>query len=211
MNSLMFFLITLITTPLCAATLPIGIFSKGEIGLWESESFSGETRYTIDQQEGRKVLRADANASASGLVKKAEIDLNATPYLHWDWKVDASLPGLNERSKPGDDYAARVYVVVSGGAFFWKTRTLVYVWSGSEPVGTSWKNAYTGNARHIALRSGNADAGDWVSEKRNVRVDFKNVFGDDIEKLDAVAIMTDTDNSGLSATAWYGDITFSSE
>jgi hypothetical protein len=63
----------------------------------------------------------------------------------------------------------------------------------------------------MALRSGGARAGQWLSEKRNIQMDFKHLFGEDIRRLDAVAIMTDTDNSRQAATAWYGDIYFSAE
>jgi len=98
--------------------------------------------------------------------------------------------------------------VVSGGVAFWKTRSLVYVWSSGQPVGATWNNAYTSNARVMALRSGMRDAGHWVSEKRDIRADFKQLFGEEIDAIDAIALMTDTDNSGQRATAWYGDIVF---
>jgi hypothetical protein len=102
-------------------------------------------------------------------------------------------------------------VIVSGGLAFWRTRSLVYVWSSNQPKGSTWDNAFTDNAKVIALESGDADAGRWIREKRDVRADFRRLFGDDVDTLDAVAIMTDTDNSGQSATAWYGDISFVSE
>ena len=136
-------------------------------------------------------------------------DSTRTPFLRWSWTVDHVLENVDERSKGGDDYPARVYVVVSGGAAFWRTRSVVYVWSSSQPVGSTWHNAYTSNARVIAIRSGQPGA--WQQERRDVRADFRRLFGDDIEALDAVAIMTDTDNSGQSARAWYGDISFSAE
>jgi len=128
--------------------------------------------------------------------------------LNWSWRVDQVLKGTDERSKDGDDYPARVYVVASGGAALWKTRSLVYVWSSNQPVGATWNNAFTDNARVMALRSGTQDAGRWVSEKRDIRADFQRLFGRDIDAVDAVALMTDTDNSGQRASAWYGDIYF---
>ena len=157
---------------------------------------------------GRRALFADSRGAASGLYREIRVDLNRTPWLQWSWRVDRVLSGVDERTKAGDDYPARVYVVVSGGAAFWKTRSLVYVWSSHQPVGATWNNAFTSNARVMALRSGTGDAGRWVSEKRDIRADFRQLFGEDIEQIDAVALMTDTDNSGQSATAWYGDIYF---
>lgn len=188
--------------------LMIGRFSAGDRQDWQTKSFKGETRYSIDDRSGQRALFADSQGTASGLYREIRVDLNRTPWLNWSWRVDKVLNGVDERSKAGDDYPARVYVVVSGGAAFWKTRSLVYVWSSNQPVGTTWNSAFTANARVMALRSGTKDAGRWVSEKRDIRADFRQLFGEDIEAIDAVALMTDTDNSGQSATAWYGDIYF---
>lgn len=196
---------------IAAEPLWVGQFSAGDLKGWQAKSFLGETAYDLVDLDGRRVLRASSQAAASGLYREMAIDLEATPYLNWSWRVAGILAGVDERSKAGDDYPARVYVVVSGGALFWKTRSLVYVWSSNQPVGSTWNNAFTANARVMALRSGGAQAGQWLSEKRNIRMDFKHLFGEDIRRLDAVAIMTDTDNSRQAATAWYGDIYFSAE
>jgi hypothetical protein len=188
--------------------LMIGRFSAGDLNDWQTKSFKGETRYTFDEKSGRRALFADSRGAASGLYREIRVDLTRTPWLNWSWRVDRVLNGVDERDKSGDDYPARVYVVVSGGAAFWKTRSLVYVWSSNQPVGATWNNAFTSNARVMALRSGTKDAGRWVSEKRDIRADFRQLFGTDIDRIDAVALMTDADNSGQSASAWYGDIDF---
>lgn len=186
----------------------IGRFSASDLKDWQTKSFKGETRYGFDDKSGQRALFADSQGAASGLYREIRVDLTRTPWLNWSWRVDKVLNGIDERSKEGDDYPARVYVVVSGGAAFWKTRSLVYVWSSNQPVGATWNNAFTDNARVMALRSGAKGAGRWVNEKRDIRADFRQLFGEDIAAIDAVALMTDTDNSGQSATAWYGDIYF---
>ena len=189
-----------------AAILMVGHFSAGDLQDWKTKSFAGETQYQRVEKDGRRVLQADSKGTASGLYREITVNLERTPYLNWSWRVNNVLTGVDERTKAGDDYPARVYVVVSGGLAFWRTRSLVYVWSSNQPVGSTWDNAFTSNVRTIALRSGNV-AG-WFNEKRNVRADFKRLFGDDIQQINAVALMTDTDNSGQAATAWYGDIYF---
>jgi len=194
-----------------AETLPIGRFSAGDLGGWKEKSFVGNTHYQIIDTEQGKVLHAGAQSSASGMFRKVRIDLTRTPWLHWSWRVDETFSGNDERSKAGDDYPARVYVVVDGGMFFWRTRAVNYVWSSNQPVTTSWPNAFTGNAMMVAVRSGSADTGRWVQERRNVREDLKRLFGEDITHIDAVAVMTDSDNTGQSASAFYGDIYFASE
>jgi len=211
MPLLLIVLLLIMLSPVVAAeTLPVGLFSKGDLQGWEGKSFVDDTRYEIVDTPRGKALRATARASASGLFKKVRIDLTRTPWLHWSWRVEQALRGNDERSKAGDDYPARVYVVVDGGLFFWRTRAVNYVWSGHQPVGASWPNAFTGNAMMIAVRSA-GDAGQWQHERRNVREDLRRLFGEDIDHIDAVAVMTDSDNTGQTASALYGDIYFASE
>jgi len=192
-------------------TLLVGGFESGDLSGWEVKEFKGKTDYSIAYVEARKVLVAKSSAAASAMLRKIEVDLEKTPWLNWTWRIDDTLGPLNERTREGDDYPARVYVVISGGMFFWKTRALNYVWSNNQPVGSSWPNAYTSNAVMLALQSGRKHRGKWISEKRNVRDDLKRLLGGDSARIDAVAIMTDTDNGGGKVVAYYGDIYFTSE
>jgi len=194
-----------------AEQMNITHFSQNDLNGWKTKTFKGETRYALANDKGRYVLKADSRDSASGLFHKVKVDLTRTPFLNWSWKVGNILSGIDERTKKGDDYPARVYVVFSQGIFFWRTRAINYVWSSNQPVGSIWPNAYTGNARMIALESGREKTGTWLNERRDVRADYRRLFGEEPDSVDAIAIMTDTDNSGLSATAWYGDIWFSAE
>lgn len=178
---------------------------------WTSKVFKGNTLYQPAILAGSAVIKAEARASASGLFREIEIDLHKTPILNWRWQVEGTFTGNNERSKQGDDYSARVYVVISGGAFFWRTKALNYVWSSNQAVGSQWPNAYTRNAQMLAVTSGAPQATNWVSVRRNVRDDLKQVFGQDFDTLNAVALMTDADNTGQAATAYYGEVYFSAE
>ncbi|MDB3936050.1 DUF3047 domain-containing protein [Granulosicoccus sp.] len=190
----------------------IGDFSAGSLTHWKTQSFAGDTEYNIEQRDGKSVLVANSSGTASALGRKIKVDLTKTPYVNWSWKVDSAMSNLDERSKQGDDYAARLYVVKSSGALFWKTKAVNYVWSGNEPKDTSWKSAWKPkNDVMVAVRGPDDSLGEWKTEKRNVREDFKKIYGIDIKRIEGVAIMTDTDNSGLSATAEYGDIYFSAE
>ncbi len=210
------FLSMLLLTSLCshlaqAETLVVGDFGQGQLSQWEEKSFAGHTRYTLIETESGTVLKAQSQGSASGLFRKIEIDLTKTPYLNWSWRIDNLIEGNNERDKSGDDYPARLYIVISGGLLFWNTRALNYVWSSNQPVGSHWPNAFTANAQMVAVRSGNGQLGQWITEKRNVREDLKQLFGEEITKIDAVAIMSDSDNTGQSTSAYFGDIYFTSE
>jgi len=186
-------------------------FSGESLHEWQEKSFVGNTRYQFVTDGERVALEASAVGTASGLFREIEIDLNKTPYLNWSWWIDDVLHGNDETVKSGDDYPVRVYVVVSGGLFFWRTRAINYVWSNSQPIDHHWPNAYTSRAAMVALRTGNQQRGQWLQEKRNIREDFRRLFGIDIEQIDAVAIMSDSDNSGGQVRARYGNIYFSAQ
>ncbi len=188
-----------------AGALP-SIFEPGLPG-WQEKEFAGRTVYTPLPQE--KLLLAESGGTASGLFFEQSVDVRTTPWLNWSWRVENVLSGVNEREKSGDDYPARIYVVAKGGLAFWKTRALSYVWASALPAGSMWPNAFTANAHMIAVRGGKEGLGRMLSEKRNIREDWMRAFGEDIETIDAVAIMTDTDNSGQKARAWYGQPFFS--
>lgn len=193
---------------LAAESDRINLLALPSLAGWEENSFSGNTHYEVVQLDGSPALLASSNQSASGLVHKQTIDLNQTPYLSWSWRVDHLLHDVDERSKGGDDYPARVYVVISGGLLFWRTRALNYVWSSNQAIGSQWPNAFTSNATLVAIRNNTSPLNQWLTEKRNIREDIKRYLGLDADHIDAVAIMTDTDNSGQSATAYYRDIVF---
>lgn len=191
----------------------ISFFSKGKMDEWKPKKFVGETEYRLVQLDDRTVLEAVSNGSASGLIKKIEVNITETPFLNWSWRIENKIEGsFNEKEKSGDDYAARIYVVVSGGIAIWNTRALNYVWARHSEKEDIWPNAFApDNARMIALRSSEARTGQWYTEKRDIRKDFRRIFGRDINTIDAVVLMTDTDNTMKNAKAYYGDIFFSSK
>lgn len=192
--------------------ITIAEFSKKSLEDWEEKEFENETRYSFVELDGETALQAVSDTSASGMFRKIEVDIERFPYLNWHWRIDQSLPAMDETTKDFDDYVARIYVVKSGGFFFWKTKALNYVWSSRESKDAVWPNAFApNNTRMLAVRSASDASGIWYHEKRNIYEDLKAWLGEEVDQIDAVAIMTDTDNSGLRAKAYYGDIYFSAE
>jgi hypothetical protein len=177
---------------------------------WEEKSFSGKTNYRVTTEDGIRCLRAGSRASASALIYRIEYDPGEYPFLHWRWKVDGVIRKGDERTKQGDDYSARVYVVFPS-FLFWKTRALNYIWANRLPKGEGVPNPFTSNAVMIAVRSGSEDTGRWFEERRNILEDFRRFFGEDAPKTGAVAVMTDTDNTGEEAGACYGPIWISAD
>ncbi|MDD5413044.1 MAG: DUF3047 domain-containing protein [Methylobacter sp.] len=190
----------------------MGEFSRNRLDGWDHKSFKGETRYQLQTLDGVMVLKADSQSAASGLFKEQRIDLEQTPFLNWSWHITNHLEGLNEQSKTGDDYAARIYVVVKDGLAFWQTKAINYVWASNTTIDSVWVNTFAGDhAMMITLRGPETSLNSWYNEKRNVKDDLQRLFGEDLHTIDAVALMTDTDNSNGQVSAFYGDIWFSKD
>ena len=188
----------------------ISSFKEKGLADWEEKSFKGNTSYQVVDLDGMKVLQAVSLMSASGLYKIYRINLKETPFLNWRWRIENRIDSGDETKKSGDDYAARVYLIIDGGFLFWKTKALSYVWANSAVKGSVWDNAFAGKSvKMLALRSAGDETKKWLTEKRNVYEDMKRVFGEEISTIDAVAVMTDTDNSKSQAITYYTDIYFS--
>jgi len=195
-----------------ADQLPVADFSKSSLKGWEDKVFTSKTSYQLFQLKDKKVLKAESQDSASGLIKRIHVDLKRYSYLNWSWRIENRLDVKNETIKPGDDYAARIYVVIDGRMLLWRTKAVNYVWANEASKGEIWQNAFVGkNAIMMALRSRQDKTSTWYSEKRNVYEDLKRLFGTEFHFIDAIALMTDTDNSHGQVKSYYGDIYFSSE
>jgi len=192
-----------------ADTVAVSRFDSAGLAGWERKSFRGETEYSLVRDGESTVLMGHSRATASGIYRKVTIDPLQYRYLRWKWKVKEPLGNGLEKTKAGDDYSARMYVVFPG-FFFWQTKAINYVWAGRLPREESFPNPYTGNAMMVVVESGADKAGTWVTEQRDILADYRRLFGGEPRKLGAIAIMTDSDNTGGSATAWYSDITLSS-
>ena len=168
---------------------------------WQKILFDGETLY--QPQDG--CIRAEADDSASGLIREVRQPLTDDTRLTWSWRASEPLqPGQSaaEKTKAGDDFLARVYVIHEG-FFFWQTKAINYVWSREHPEGASWPNPFTGNAVMVSVQSGDSGLGEWHTFERDVKADFRRFHDMAVEEIDAVAIMTDADNSDGYASACY--------
>jgi hypothetical protein len=204
---------TAVTTPARGQPEPIDVagFGAGDRSQWQAEIFAGETVYDFVPFAGGTALHARAAGTASGLYREMEIDLRKTPVVTWRWALGAGKAGLDPRRKAGDDYPLRLYFVVKRGLFNLDTIAVQYVWSLSQPVGSSWSNPFASGVRQIAVDSGPAPTGEMVAHRRNLREDFKALFGETIDRINVIAIMTDADNAGGISEGWYGDVRFVAE
>lgn len=180
---------------------------------WEHKSFVGNTAYRVvyDEQMQRDVILANSNQTASGLFFEEKIDLDKTPFLNWSWRVEAFPKIIDEKSKSGDDFAARIYIVTQDGWTFLSTKAISYVWARQAHANDVWPNPFAHSSAMMLAVRGREDGSGWVTEKRNIKADLQKLFGKEIRYIKAIAIMTDTDNSKSSAISYYSDIRLTAE
>ena len=150
-----------------------------------------------------------ADNAASGLGKEVKINLNKTPFINITWKIEKDLAGIKEDTKKGHDFAARVFAVKKTGATPLSNRAINYVFSSNNDVGSNWPSPYTKKSIDNVLASTQNNLNEWITVKANVKEDFKRFHNLDVNELDGLAIMSDTDNSKMTAVAYYQNIFFS--
>ncbi len=210
-------------------------FSKGKPGeelpggwrLWTFSRFKKPTSYHMVSDDGRTVIRASADSSASGLVHDVRIDPLRFPLMHWHWKVTGMIANADNSKRQFEDAPARVVVSFTGdkAKFSFDDRmfasqikaftgqelpyaTLMYIWGNRLPPESVITSSHTGRIKMIVVQSGRDKVGHWHEETRNLLEDYRRAFGEDPGPILSVGIMTDTDNTESTAHAYYGDISF---
>ena len=186
-------------------------FTAKEFKTLQVKKVKGETQWTLGSNDNGNYIKAEAEGVGSGLGKEVAIDLTKTPFINITWKVEKDLSGIIENSKNGHDYAARVFVIKKTGSTPLSNRAINYVFSSNNEVGKNWPSPYTKKSIDYVLSSTKDNFNNWVTVKANVKEDFMNLLGLDPTDISGVAIMTDTDNSGLKAISYYQNIYFSAE
>jgi Protein of unknown function (DUF3047) len=197
---------------------------------WEPLTFKKvvrSTRYSVVRDGDGWVLKAESDAAASALYRPLDLSPLAYPRLTWRWKVENVLIKGDARKREGDDYPARVYVAFRydpARATAWEkakygayrlvygsyppVAVLNYIWDNRLPPGTTLDNAYTERAKMVVVRSGSSEIGRWLTETRDVLDDYRRLFGGEPPRIAGVAVMTDTDDTGERAVAWYDALAF---
>ena len=189
-------------------------FTEKELSSLKVKKIRGadaKTKYTVGNNENGKFLRAEADNSASGLGKEIKINLNETPFLNITWKVEKDLSGIDESTKKGHDYAARVFVVKKTGATPLSNRAMNYVFSSNNEVDAFHSSPFTKKSIDYILSTTKENFNEWVTVKVNVKKHFKKFHNLDLDEINGLAIMSDTDNSKLKAISYYQNIYYSSE
>ena len=189
-------------------------------------SFKNNTDYTLAVDDGVVVLRAVSHNAASFLAAAADFDPHQFPMLSWRWKVVQGIPTANNAEQSKEDAPARVMVAFAGdmSKLSFKDRaaasaahsisgqalpyaTLMYIWGEKVAVDSITTSTRSARIRMLAVAADEQGIGRWQSYTRNLVEDFKRVFGEEPGKVTSIEVLTDTDNTGADAQAYYGDIT----
>ena len=211
---LLIFLIILFQQSLLAETVKVFDFTESELKTLKVKKVRGaknKTTYSLGKNEYGNFIRSNSFNAASGLGKEIKINLSKTPFLNISWKVEKDLSGINENSKKGHDYAARVFVIKKTGATPLSNRAMNYVYSSNNEINTSQSSPYTKKSIDYVLSTTKKNLNQWVTVKVNVKEHFKKFHDLDVNDIEGVAIMSDTDNSKKLSIAYYQNIFFSSE
>ena len=187
-------------------------FTDSELSKLEVRKIRGaknKTIYSVGSNENGNFLKAIADNAASGLGKEINIDLNKTPFVNITWKIEKDLQGIKENTKKGHDFAARVFVIKKTGATPLSNRAINYVFSSNSEVGLNSPSPYTKKSIDNVLATTRENLNEWVTVKANVKEDFKRFHNLNVNQLDGLAIMVDTDNSKMKAISYFQNIYFS--
>ena len=198
-----------ISANLNAEIIKVFEFTEEELTTLKVRKVKGKTKWTLGSNNNGNYIRAEAEGVGSGLGKEISIDLRKTPYINITWKIEKDLSGIVENSKKGHDYAARVFVVKKTGSTALSNRAVNYVFSSNNLINESWRSPYTKKSIDFVLSTTKNNLNEWVTVKANVKEHFKILHNLDVDTINGVAIMTDTDNSKLKAISYYQNIYFS--
>ena len=173
---------------------------------WGSPSYD----FTVIENDRQKALHLKSAGDSSTISKeiKGKVTLKETPILEWSWKAVALPRGADSRQKETDDQAAQLYVTWPRFPEAVRSRIIGYIWDTTAPAGSTIKSQKTGTVTYIVLRSGEAELGKWVTERRNVREDFKKVYGEEPDDPSIVSFGIDSDDVKGSAESFMGAIRF---
>jgi Protein of unknown function (DUF3047) len=179
---------------------------------WTGEGFGRRADYdfTIEQAGEARVLHLKSNDEHSTIVRDitGKVRLKETPILEWTWKANILPTGGDVRHKETTDIAAQLYIIWPRFPALLRSRIIGYVWDATTPAATMVKSEKTGTVTFIVLRSGTKDLGKWLTERRNVAEDYRDIFGEFPENPTAITISIDSNDTHSMAESFIGPIFF---
>ena len=187
------------------------LHAKGVPDGWEAPTFTtGRMDFTVVENDGHRVLHMRSQGDSSQIAKdiKGKVNLKETPILEWSWRVVELPKGADSRRKATDDQAGQLYVAWERFPKAVRSRIIGYVWDTTAPQGLIVKSEKTSMVTYVVVRSGPAELGKWLTERRNVVEDFKKIYGEEPDGPGAITLAIDSDDTKTSAEAFFGAISF---
>jgi hypothetical protein len=211
-------LLSLVAVSSAAAQVLVEDWSKipvGTTGLppgWKAQSWGSPkyNNFVIVNDDNRPALhmKSASDASLISYEIKGKVNIKETPVIEWSWKAVVLPKNGDACKKATDDQAIQLYVVWPRFPEAVRSRILGYVWDTTQPVGTVCKSEKSGTVTYFVIRSGTADLGKWVTDRRNVCEDYKKVYNEECEPPAAVSVAIDSNDTGSTAESFMGAILF---
>jgi len=201
--------------PQLSDTILVDDFESSDFSDWKHKSKKEKHIYKLSKTEDNQFLSASSLDSDNFIIKKIKVDLVKYPHINWRWRAHTLPDKGDERKKETCDIAASVYVVLKASR--WRPRSIKYTWSTTLPEETRTKSPFAiwpSRSDVVVKQTGEAQLGQWVAEKVNVLEDFKAFYNKkNVDKLviEAICIMTDSDNTSSLSEADYDNIFFSKD
>ena len=167
---------------------------------------------TIEENEGHRVLHLKSKIESSAVRRdiRGRVNLKETPILEWSWKA-ITLPKNGDcRKKATDDQAAQIYIVWPRFPEAVRSQIIGYIWDSTAPAGSIVKSEKTSTVTYVVMRSGTAETGKWITERRNVVEDYQKIYGAQPDNPGYISIAIDSDDTVSSAESVFGAIRFRS-
>ncbi len=190
----------------------LAVGAKGVPDGWKGDQIWGNPKhdFTVVENDGRRVIQLKSRNDSSTITKEltGKWRLKDTPILEWSWKVVTLPKGADSRSKHTDDQAVQLYLVWPRFPKELRSRLIGYVWDTQAPAGLVVKSEKTSMVTYVVVRSGSAELGRWLTERRDVVADFKKIYGEEPENPEAISIAIDSDDTNSAAESFFGAIAF---
>ncbi len=133
----------------------------------------GEIYRSRESPQGERSIECHTHGDVGILRRAAQVPLEPRTELQWSWRVSELPTDLREDSLPSHDYLS-IAVEFDDG------QDLTYYWSAALPSGSVYRcplPAWHDKETHVVVRSGAADLGRWLDERRDLYDDYHRIVG----------------------------------
>jgi len=216
-----------ITTSAWAHSSQADSLAPDRFSQWRHFTFPGKqpNTYQPAKHDGRDAMHVQSDASISIVRQKVHVPAHALSHIKFSWKVPQLIANADLAVRELSDSPVRIVLAFDGDRSRFSAKnamlselshaltgepmpyaTLMYVWCNQCARESLIHNTRTDRIMKLAVESGGQHLNQWLDYERDIRADFQKAFGEAPGTLVGIAIMTDTDNTRGTASAWYGKV-----